>query len=180
VARWPAAAALLAAVLPAGCNPDDAVHRMSWFSTMRHQRSIAPYERPIAPPEGAVPITGAALPVDRDNADRLINPRARTSESINRGKLVYATYCQVCHGAEGNGDGPVSFAGGGPFPAVPPLVDDARRRLSDGYLYGVIADAQAMGKGLMPYYGWSIRGTERWDVVNYVRALQAQAAGAAR
>ena len=172
---------LLAVVLLASaCNPDDVVHRIGWFSNMRHQRSIAPYEQPIAPPEGAVPVTGAALPVDRDNADRVANPRARTSESINRGQFVYATYCQVCHGAEGKGDGPVSLVGGGPFPAIPTLVDDARRRLSDGYLYGVIANAQAMGKGLMPYYGWSIRGTDRWDVVNYVRALQAQADGAGR
>jgi mono/diheme cytochrome c family protein len=170
---------VVAVAAAAACNPDEAVHRMSWFATMRHQRSIKPYAQPIAPPEGAVPVTGAELPVTRDNADRLVNPRARTSESLNRGKLLYATFCQVCHGAEGKGDGPVSFAGGGPFPAVPPLVDDARRRLSDGYVYGVIVDAQAMGKGLMPSYGWSIRGTERWDVVNYVRALQAQAAGTA-
>jgi hypothetical protein len=56
------------------------------------------------------------------------------------------------------------------------LVDEARRRRSDGYLYGVIVDPREMGKGLMPYYGWSIRGAERWDVVNYVRTLQAQAA----
>ncbi|HXF95942.1 MAG TPA: cytochrome c [Gemmatimonadales bacterium] len=174
--RW-----ALALVGLIACNPDDVVHRVGWFSTMRHQRSIRPYAQPIPPPEGAIPVTGAELPVTRDNADRLVNPRARTAESLNRGKLVYEIQCQVCHGPEGKGDGPVSFGGGGPLPGVPPLVDDARRRLSDGHIYGVIRDAQAMGKGLMPQYGWSVRGTDRWDVVNYVRTLQAQAAaGAAR
>lgn len=163
-------------LLAVACNPDDVVHRVGWFSTMRHQPSIRPYAQPIAPPDGAVPITGREPPVTLDNADRLANPRSRTAESLNRGKAVYETFCQVCHGAEGRGDGPVALAGGGPFPAVPPLVDEARRRRSDGYLYGVIVDPREMGKGLMPYYGWSIRGAERWDVVNYVRTLQAQAA----
>lgn len=171
---------VLSLLLVSACNPDDVVHRVGWFSTMRHQRNIKPYAQPIAPPEGAIPITGAELPVNRGNADRLVNPRARTSESINRGKLTYETYCQVCHGAAGQGDGPVSFSAGGPFPGIPSLVDAPRRALSDGYIYGVIRDAQAMGKGLMPQYGWSIRPPDRWDVVNYVRTLQAQAAGAAR
>jgi mono/diheme cytochrome c family protein len=159
------------------CNPDEVVHRVGWFADMRHQRSIKPYAQPIAPPEGAIPITGAELPVTLDNADRLDNPRRTTSESLNRGKVVYETFCQVCHGAAAQGDGPVSGSprGSGPFPGIPPLTDDARRRLSDGHIYGVIVDAQTMGKGLMPHYGWSVRGSDRWDVVNYVRALQAQA-----
>jgi hypothetical protein len=29
-----------------------------------------------------------------------------------------------------------------------------------------------MGRGLMPRYGDRIHGTDRWDVVNYVRSLQ--------
>ena len=48
---------------------------------------------------------------------------------------------------------------------------------SDGYLYAVVTYAQAMGRGLMPRYGDKVRGTDRWDVVNYVRHLQAQGSG---
>ena len=48
---------------------------------------------------------------------------------------------------------------------------------SDGYIYGVVTYAQAMGRGLMPRYGDKVRGTDRWDVINYVRYLQAQASG---
>jgi mono/diheme cytochrome c family protein len=115
-------------------------------------------------------------PVDLDNANQLRNPRATTAESLERGRWVYATYCFVCHGSDGHGDGPVSVSAGGPFPGIPPVVDDARRRLSDGHLYGVIVNAQAMGKGLMPYYGYRVRGDDRWDLVNYVRLLQGRAA----
>ena len=32
-----------------------------------------------------------------------------------------------------------------------------------------------MGRGLMPIYGDKVRDTERWDLVNYVRTLQAAA-----
>ena len=161
-----------ALALLVACNPDDVVHKVGWFSTMRHQRNIKPYARPIPPVPGTVPVTAIELPVTRENADRLSNPRTRTAESLNRGKWVYGTYCQVCHGERGHGDGPVAIAGGGPFPGVPSLVDPARPRMSDGALYGLIVEAQRMGRGLMPRYGDKIHGNDRWDVVNYVRSLQ--------
>jgi mono/diheme cytochrome c family protein len=169
-----------AALALAACNPDDVVHQVGWFVTMRHQRSYKPYARPIPPVPGTVPIAGGELPVDLKSAEHLTNPRTRTSESINRGKFVYETYCQVCHGAGGRGDGPVSATAGGPFPAIRNLTDDVARKRSDGYLYGVLVNSTAMGKGLMPRYGDKIRGTDRWDVVNYVRSLQQAAAGGTR
>jgi mono/diheme cytochrome c family protein len=169
-----AALALLA------CNPDDVVHRVGWFATMRHQRSIKPYAHNLAAVEGTVPVTGAEPAVDVKTADRLANPRTRTSESLNRGQVVYQTYCLVCHGSGGRGDGPISVLSGGPFPAIRNLTDDIARKRTDGYLYGVVVNAIAMGRGLMPRYGDKIRGSDRWDVVNYVRALQQQARGAGR
>jgi len=115
-----------------------------------------------------------------DAADRLVNTRTRTSESINRGKFVYETYCLVCHGEAGRGDGPISSAAGGAFFGVRSLVSDTAARRSDGFLYGVIANAQTMGRALMPRYGDKVRGTDRWDLVNYVRTLQALQRGGGR
>jgi len=160
------------ALLTLACRPDDVIHRIGWFSTMVTQPSIKPYAMPRDPVEGTVPVTGAAPVVDDETADRLVNPRTRTSASINRGKFVYETYCLVCHGEGGHGDGPISSAAGGPFPGVRSLVTDTLGRRSDGYLYGVVVNAQSMGRGLMPRYGDKIRGTDRWDLVNYVRTLQ--------
>ena len=168
-------AVLAAVVLLVACNPDTVVHKVGWFATMRHQRNIKPYARPIPPVAGTVPVAGGELPITRAGAERLANPRTRTAESLNRGKWQYQTFCQVCHGESGRGDGPVSLAGGGPFPGVPSLVDPARPRMSDGALYGMIVDAQAMGRGLMPRYGDKIHGSNRWDLVNYVRSLQLNA-----
>lgn len=165
-----------AAVLLGGCNPDDAVHHVGWFATMRHQRNIKPYAMPRPSPAGSIPVTGH----DPDSlsvadAGRLLNPRTRTSESLNRGKWVYETYCQVCHGVTGRGDGPVSLAGGGPFVGVRSLVTDTMARKPDGYIYGVLVYALPMGRGLMPRYGDKVRGNDRWDLVNYIRSLQDQA-----
>ncbi len=176
--------ALLAVTLlaAAGCNPDNVVHRIGWFATMRHQRSIKPYAKPIPPVPGTVPVTGVEPAVNLQTADRLVNPRTRTSESINQGRFLYETYCLVCHGATGRGDGPISAANGqtppGPFFGVRSLVNDTIARRTDGYIYAVIVSGQVMGRGLMPMYGDKVRGTDRWDVVNYVRTLQAQARSA--
>jgi mono/diheme cytochrome c family protein len=162
----------VSALLALACRPEDVVHRVGWFATMVTQRSIKPYAMPRDPVEGTVPVTGPAPVLDLETADRIVNPRTRTSASINRGKFIYETYCLVCHGQAGHGDGPISSEGGGPFAGVRSLVTDTVGRRSDGYLYGVIVNAQVMGRGLMPRYGDKIRGTDPWDLVNYVRTLQ--------
>jgi mono/diheme cytochrome c family protein len=182
VRRPPAAfvaCAVLAALAALACNPDDVVHRIGWFATMRHQRSIKPYARPIPPVPGTVPVNGGEPVMSIQSADRLVNPRTRTSESINQGRVVYETYCLVCHGPMGRGDGPISSAAGGPFFGVRSLVNDTIARRTDGYIYAVIVSGQVMGRGLMPVYGDKVRGTDRWDLVNYVRTLQAEAKSAA-
>src|SRR5947199_7730829 len=142
-----AALAVFAAIAALACNPDDVVHKVGWFATMRHQRNIKPYARPIPPVAGAVPTAGGELPVTRETADHLVNPRTRTAESLNRGQAVNQTFCLVCHGERGQGNGPVSMAGGGPFPGVPSLVDPARPHMSDGAIYGMIVEAARMGRG---------------------------------
>jgi mono/diheme cytochrome c family protein len=173
---------LLALLLVAGCDPDYVVHHVGWFSTMRHQRSIKPYAMPRPTVPGTVPVSGSEVdsigldPGGRTTtADRQINPRARTSESLNRGKGEYETFCLVCHGETGQGDGPISSTVGGPFVGVRSLVSDTIARRSDGYLYAVLIHAPSMGRGLMPVYGDKILATDRWDVVNYMRFLQQQA-----
>jgi mono/diheme cytochrome c family protein len=171
----------VSALLALGCRPEDVVHRFGWFSSMVTQRSIKPYAMPREPVEGTVPVTGLGPILEVETADRIVNPRTRTSASINRGKIVYETYCLVCHGDTGRGDGPISADAGGPFSGVRSLVTDTVGRRSDGYLYGVIVNAPLMGRGLMPRYGDKIRGTDQWDLVNYVRTLQALArSGGAR
>jgi mono/diheme cytochrome c family protein len=84
---------------------------------------------------------------------------------LERGQQVFSTYCVVCHGAFGTGNGITTNYGQAP-PAN--YHADRLRQATDGYLYQVITE----GKGLMGPYGPSIAPEDRWAVVAYVRALQ--------
>jgi mono/diheme cytochrome c family protein len=162
--RTVGALALTAAAL--GCTTlDKAVGKVPWFTTMRDQPAIRPFELPRVPPEGSVPITGREDSLDllEDLAD-VHNPVAPDSASLARGRMVFDQYCIVCHGPAGHGDGTVVAK----FVPPPDLTADPTVQRTDGYIYAMIKQ----GRGIMPRYGDKIRGADRWNVVNYVRRLQ--------
>ena len=156
----------------------------TWFPQMKWQKAIQAFERVgvadqtqgFQPPEGTVPVGGIEPSIGRldlEEAARLENPTDPADfRSLTRGKELYATYCTVCHGAAGMGDGPVSIAGEqqGPFIGVFPLATATGQ--SDGYIWNVIR----IGNGDTPGYrmpGYShIPSLDRWHIVNYVRYLQ--------
>lgn len=121
-------------------------------------------ERPVA----GVAVTGrgsAPTPYEPGPAVAVI---PATVEA--RGDTLYQTFCAVCHGTTGAGDGPV-----GPRVAAPSLLTPRAVGYSDGYLYSVIR----YGRGVMPRYGDKIYAPlDRWAVVNHVRRLQGVAAPA--
>jgi mono/diheme cytochrome c family protein len=169
---WVARALLAASVSlgAGGCTTlDNAIGSIPWFTTMRDQVAVRPFEPPVlSPPAGSVPTWGRedSLDIFTDLLD-VANPVPRTAASVERGRRVYDTYCAVCHGGRGGGDGTVA----GKLGYVPPLTSDMSRQRSEGYLYAMIKQ----GRGLMPRYGDKIRGADRWHVVNYVRQLQGEA-----
>jgi hypothetical protein len=60
--------------------------------------------------------------------------------------------------------------------AAPPLLTESARGRSDGYLYSILR----YGRGIMGKYGDKIPNAhDRWQVVNYVRSLQAAVPAAA-
>ncbi|HEY2824632.1 MAG TPA: cytochrome c [Gemmatimonadales bacterium] len=185
-------AALAALLVVAGCtrenwyrapSPDDAVALVPWFAVMHRGIAIQAYQMPRQPVPGTVPITGVEVPTPPNDPsaanmariNALKNPADRTSESIERGRNRFTIYCSVCHGpaADGNGTVPVGTKIRG---WVPSLLTPKAMAYSDGYLYSMIRH----GRGLMPAYGDKVRGIDRWDVVNYLRTLQQQPAGAHR
>jgi mono/diheme cytochrome c family protein len=159
-------------------SPDDALHLVPWFDAMIKQPAVYPYERADIPRNtvpGTVPITGSEGDWSAEfgsgnttTADKLVNPLAGQPASA-RGDTLYHTFCAVCHGMAGAGDGPV-----GPQVAAPSILTDRAKAYSDGYLYSIIR----YGRGVMPRYGDKVRGIKRWEIVNYVRQLQQPAAPA--
>lgn len=160
-----------AMALVVGCTTfDRAVGLVPWFTTMRDQIAIRPFEAPQrTPPRGSVPTWGREDSLDLFGSDlrNVINPVPREDASLVRGRAIYNTYCTVCHGATGAGDGPVAQKLLG---MVPPLIGGTAMTRTDGYLYAIIRH----GRGAMPRYGDKILGRDRWHVVNYVRTLQGQ------
>lgn len=149
-------------------GPDDAVAAIPWFAVMHRGIAIQPYEMPRAPVPGTVPVGGTevvpeVIPANFPVINRLVNPVQRTSESINRGKELYTIYCRPCHGDAGHSDGPIVAK----FIRPPDLTGAPARGYTDGYLYALLSS----GRGLMPPYGDKVRGADRWNVVNYLRAV---------
>ena len=143
-----------------------------WSRDMIVQPIIRPLLGMLRPAPGAVAMGAEpAMSVDVA-AQELRNPLAATPENLAAGKKLYTSYCSPCHGARGQGDGPV--AGGALAPAN--LTDALIQQKSDGHIYGVIRN----GIRTMPQYQESLTPVERWQVVLFVRTLATTGAAASQ
>lgn len=84
---------------------------------------------------------------------------------IERAARVFGTYCQVCHGASGAGDGLVPQHG---FPAPPSLLFGKALNMKDGHIFHIVTH----GFRKMPSYAAQISVEDRWLAIAYVRRLQ--------
>ncbi|HEY6089582.1 MAG TPA: cytochrome c [Gemmatimonadaceae bacterium] len=151
-----------------------------WFTDFKRQPSIWTWEQvkdSTTPsrgnPQMSVPTNGIAIagyqvsygafPATIDSMAGLSNPRPATDSSLANGRKYFQINCAVCHGDRAMGDGPATRYG---MPGIN-LTTDVTKARADGYIFGMIRN----GRGLMPTYN-RIEEMDRWDVVNYVRALQ--------
>jgi mono/diheme cytochrome c family protein len=155
-----------------------------WFTDFKRTPMVATWEsdsllKVRGAPQGSVPTTGTAVagfqvsyvagPAQLDSIAALAtNPTPVSEESLARGRMYYQLNCAVCHGNEGKGDGSAVAFGMIPMP----IISDATKARNDGYLFAIMRN----GRGAMPPYN-RIEESERWDVVNYVRALQGSVSG---
>lgn len=92
------------------------------------------------------------------------NPLKPTREVFVRGQKMYNTYCIVCHGTYGEGDGTVVPK----YPRPPSLQSEKIIGWPDGRIYHNIT----VGQNIMNGYGSQIVPEDRWAIVHYIRALQ--------
>lgn len=85
-----------------------------------------------------------------------------------RGALMFASFCQECHGAGGAGNGTVVQRG---FPPPPSLLADHAHGLKDGQMFHILT----YGQNNMPSYASQLSRQDRWNVIAYLRTLQATA-----
>jgi mono/diheme cytochrome c family protein len=160
----------------------------TWFTDFKDQPRIEPWEPmsqnpndtttpPRGNPQFSVPIQGSyspaiavsylATPATIDSMSGIANPLGADARSLDNGRKLYQINCAVCHGPAGNANGTMKRVNPA-YQWSPSLLTAQARAHSDGYLYGIIRN----GRGAMPSYN-RIEEQERWDVVNYVRTLQA-------
>ncbi|MBI4954774.1 MAG: cytochrome c [Myxococcales bacterium] len=134
----------------------------------------------LRPPAGAVPYGAAPTHVAPGQAGaekagrELVSPVAASPAALLRGEKLYGTFCAVCHGPAGQGDGNIpQFKGW-------PLLGKPAADYPDGRLFQVITlGGQGWEGRKMPGYAAQIAPVDRWRLVQYVRRLQAAAAPAA-
>lgn len=90
----------------------------------------------------------------------LKNPLPASQKVIAEGKILYEKFCQPCHGAKGEGDGPVAEIYKG-------VANIAAVQYNDGHIFHVITH----GKGRMWPHASQVRPEDRWKIVHYVHVL---------
>jgi len=116
---------------------------------------------------GHLPLHYRATPEDAERAGReLQNPVTPTARSATEGRALFETYCAVCHGKQGAGDGPLV-----PRIPNPPAYTSTRvRSMLAGQIFHVIT----FGSGRMPSYASQLSPHDRWLIVAHVQSLQNQ------
>lgn len=134
--------------------------KIDWLSFMENQPSFRPMEDPLPIPEDSVPVQGPAfIP-----GVPWPNPVPADEVSLTRGQMLFQTYCAVCHGLEGRGDGVMQAYFQVP---IPDLTADSVANKDDAALFATIT----YGSANMPSFR-DLTVRERWDIVNFLRQLQ--------
>jgi mono/diheme cytochrome c family protein len=128
-----------------------------------NQQSYKPYKAPVlAPPAGAVPVTGREI-VSQES--ELRNPVPPTPASVAAGKALFEINCLICHGQTSAERGPV---GKKLVPPPPGLDHDMVKGLSDSTIF----KATTFGFGRMPFFQDKLTPRERWNLVNFLRTRE--------
>lgn len=131
------------------------------------------------PLNGYVPFYYEDSDAGRDSATKAIiqNPLPITAAGLEQGKALYEINCGICHGAKGDGVGWLVDEKNlnAKYPAQPAnLIQGDLLTASNGRYYYAIM----YGKNVMGGYADKLGYEERWNVIHYIRQLQAKATGA--
>lgn len=98
---------------------------------------------------------------------------ALDEKNMMEAERLYNVYCGVCHGNKLDGNGPLYNGGDGPFPAKPAtLVGDA---VYEAMAEGTMFHSITYGKNLMGSHASQLTKKQRWMIVHYIKAKQAEA-----
>jgi mono/diheme cytochrome c family protein len=118
-------------------------------------------------PRGETPLHYEATPLDAARAGReLSNPLPANHPGVQqRGAELFRTYCQICHGTSGQGDGPLTRHG---LPTPLSMLTGKAVQMKDGEMFHLLT----YGQGNMPSHAVQLPPGDRWCVIHYIRQLQ--------
>lgn len=104
-------------------------------------------------------------------AEIIDNPYPITDKGLADSKELYNTMCGICHGEKGDGLGYLVREDGGKYPAAPAnfLLEDHVTSSNGRYYHAIM-----YGKNVMGGYKDKLSYEERWNVIHYIRSLQAK------
>ena len=173
--------------------PETGSHQVMVFSEMHYSPSYRSQEVPrILPPEGSVPITGAALVSFEieEIKEWKIPENVKSNFDFDNAAKIYNYNCAVCHGTDLQGQGPItSILSGrndgslayGPDDGAAPVNLNSERvwELSDGEIFSYITwggrpgySSAKRGKdspAIMPMFKYLLNEEDRWELVEYLR-----------
>ena len=94
------------------------------------------------------------------------NPVEFTEESVDKGKSLYLTQCEMCHGKSGDGKGDLAAVMHLNLPDM--TQPDTLAKFSDGEIYAMISS----GSGPMPSEANRLKPETIWDLVNFLRSVE--------
>ena len=154
-----------------GCEPHGRnTTKLQYMPDMSDAPTTKAQETYLDPPDHAVATTAILYPDTMEKAEAgFVNPYARRPGGVEavaeQGKIMYETYCSVCHGKDGKGEGYM----GSSYPiAVPDISRPDLAARKDGFFFMKISQGGAM----MPGYGHAITPDERWQIITHIRKLQ--------
>ena len=152
-------------------------------------KKLYAYAKPKLPVKGTIPrtsTTDSSIPANgsvpyyygdtedertRASNELIDNPLPITDSGLSQGEDLYDIYCGVCHGEKGDGAGYLVRDDGGKYPVQPAnfLLDEFLGASNGRYYHAIM-----YGKNLMGAYTDKLSHDERWNVIHYIRSLQAK------
>jgi len=140
------------------------VIKIDFISFMEIQPSFDVQENPLPVPERSIPIDGPAyIP----NMGAPENPVPADDVSIQRGKTLFTINCVMCHGESGEGNGQLAALIANKPANLTSIITQSK---TDGALFMTITNGV---EGRMPPMIENTTVRDRWDLVNYIRTLEA-------
>ena len=142
------------------------VIKIDFISFMEIQPSFDVQEDPLPVPARSIPIEGPAFIPNMGVPE---NPVPADDVSISRGETLFKINCVMCHGETGEGNGPVSGLIANKPANLTSIITQSK---TDGILFTTITNGV---EGKMPPMVENLTVRDRWDVINYIRTLEAAA-----